>query len=284
MLKYHWMHRGMQLSPKQMSELVTQKNNAGYESILFTYKDFQPDYFLKAAGTINPEEKIKYMFAVRPYTVSAHYLAMMAQAFHEICPDRLILNIVSGETNGEGDPDPCFDVDIDISSPKGRLDYVPGWLDKFVNCKTLVNKPEIIVSTKNNLLIEKTKHNTDKILCMYDDYLDYQDQYLLNYKKIMVSGHLVLMDTDEKAEYLAEEISKGSPKLKKRQFYGTIDTVKKKILNMATEGITDVLFNTYGLAQEKSVHAGKTIMVKKAIEYPEFDKLILDLTSEQKAF
>lgn len=244
MLDFHWMHRQKSMSPLELRKLFSDKEKFGYKSILLTWKDFNSDYFIKAAATVNPQHKIKYMIAIRPYAISPRYFAMQVAAFNEICHNRIMLNIVSGEVlEAEQEPDPCFDVEVDISTPPGRLEYVPIWLEKFIDSNVLKNKPPIVVSTKNKKLIEETKHNTDIILCMYDDYIDYQDQYLLNYKKRMVSAQVLIRDTDEEARLFIEENYKDRPRVKRWTVYGSRDTVKKKILNMASEGITDVMVN-----------------------------------------
>ncbi len=199
MLTFHWMNRRSEfLSASGIKRLYSLKEKFGYESILLTSKEQQSDNFIKCAATLDPMKKIKYMLAVRPYSMSAQYCAQMVAAFNEIAPGRLMLNIVSGETSGEKkDPDPCYEVDIDITTPQGRLDYVPVWLEKFTNTYAMGKKPTILVSTKNIDLINATKDYTDISLCMVNDYVSDPDKYKLNYSRRMISAQVIIRNSDE---------------------------------------------------------------------------------------
>lgn len=245
MLTFHWMNRRNELlSPSSIKRMYSQKEKFGYESILLTMKESQSDTFIKCAATLDPMKKIKYMLAVRPYSISAQYCAQMVAAFNEIAPGRLMLNIVSGETSGEKKhPDPCYEVEIDITTPQGRLDYVPIWLEKFTNTYAMGKKPTILVGTKNVDLLNATKQYTDISLCMMDDYIRDPDQYKLNYNRRMVSAQVIIRDTDEEALRIINETYSEKPRIKDWTLWGSRETVKQKIIDLESIGITDVMLN-----------------------------------------
>jgi|LauGreDrversion4_2_1035121.scaffolds.fasta_scaffold173245_3 alkanesulfonate monooxygenase SsuD/methylene tetrahydromethanopterin reductase-like flavin-dependent oxidoreductase (luciferase family) len=271
MLTFHWMNRRNELlSPSGIKRLYSQKEKFGYESILLTTKEHQSDAFITCAATLDPLKKIKYMIAVRPYSISAQYCAQMVASFNEIAPGRLMLNIVSGETSGEKkDPDPCYEVNVDINTPQGRLDYVPIWLEKFTNTYAMGKKPTILVGTKNIELLNSTKQYTDISLCMMDDYVRNPDQYRLNYNRRMVSAQVIIRNTDEEALEIINNTYTSKPRIKDWTLWGSRETVKQKIINLKDIGVTDVMLNngTDVIQQDTDI----------------IDQLVYEIICEQKA-
>ena len=271
MITFHWMNRRTNsLSISGIKRLYSQKEKFGYESILLTTKEFQSDNFIKCAATLDPTKKIKYMIAVRPYSISAQYCAQMTAAFHEIAPGRLMLNIVSGETSGEKrEPDPCYEVDIDVSTHQGRLDYIPGWLERFTNTYAMGKKPTILVGTRNQDLLNATKEYTDISLCMVNDYIDNPDKYRLNYNRRMISAQVVIRNTDEEALKVLESTYTESPGIKAWVIWGSRETVKQRILDLGAMGVTDVMLNN-----------GTDVIYQDA---EVIDQLVYEIICEQKA-
>ena len=271
MLTFHWMNRRNELlTPSSIKRLYSQKEKFGYQSILLTTKEHQSDNFIKCAATLDPMKKIKYMLAVRPYAISAQYCAQMAAAFNEIAPGRLMLNIVSGEQSGENkEPDPCYEVDIDISTPKGRLDYVPTWLEKFTNIYPMGKRPTILVSTRNTELINSTKQYTDIILCMLDDFANNPSQYLENYKEIMICSQVIIRDTDQEAVDLVYKTYGENSRVSKWSLYGSRETVKQKIIALESMGIKNVMLNN------------GTDIIQQDTDI--IDQLVYEIICEQKA-
>lgn len=271
MITFHWMNRRTSsLSISGIKRLYSQKEKFGYESILLTTKEYQSDNFIKCAATLDPTKKIKYMIAVRPYSISAQYCAQMTAAFNEIAPGRLMLNIVSGETSGEKkDPDPCYEVDTDITTHQGRLDYVPVWLEKFTNTYAMGKKPTILVGTKNEELLNATRKYTDISLCMVNDYISNPDKYRLNYDKRMISAQVVIRNTDEEALGVLESTYTESPGIKAWVLWGSRETVKQKILDLGAMGVTDVMLNN-----------GTDVIYQDA---DVIDQLVYEIICEQKA-
>jgi alkanesulfonate monooxygenase SsuD/methylene tetrahydromethanopterin reductase-like flavin-dependent oxidoreductase (luciferase family) len=186
------------------------------------------------------------MIAVRPYQQSAQIVNQMAAAFAEISPNRLMLNVVSGEMGGtEANiaPDASFDVDVDISTPLGRLEYLPIWMEKLSQTYVMGRRPIIVLGTRNPDVIIKAAKYADIGLVMIDDFLRDPEIFTSNYKRIMVSAQIVIRDTDEQARREIEESKSDHIRIKRWAIYGTKETVKKKILDLEAMGVTDILLS-----------------------------------------
>jgi hypothetical protein len=67
-----------------------------FSGVMFTHDIPEGDMFVKTAVDINPDEKIKYLVAIRPYTISPQYLSMINRSMDNIDRDRLQINLISG--------------------------------------------------------------------------------------------------------------------------------------------------------------------------------------------
>lgn len=247
MVTFHWMNRSeIALNISSLRRMFDKKEKFGYDSILLTSKGVNSDNWIKSAHVIDPSRKIKYMIAVRPYQQSAQIVNQMAAAFAEISPNRLMLNVVSGEMGGtEANiaPDASFDVDVDISTPLGRLEYLPIWMEKLSQTYVMGRRPIIVLGTRNPDVIIKAAKYADIGLVMIDDFLRDPEIFTSNYKRIMVSAQIVIRDTDEQARREIEESKSDHIRIKRWAIYGTKETVKKKILDLEAMGVTDILLS-----------------------------------------
>jgi alkanesulfonate monooxygenase SsuD/methylene tetrahydromethanopterin reductase-like flavin-dependent oxidoreductase (luciferase family) len=247
MVTYHWMNRSEKgLSISTMKRMFNQKEKFGYESILLTSKGVNSDNWIKSAHIIDSTKKIKYMIAVRPYQQSAQIVNQMAAAFAEISPNRLMLNIVSGEMGGNEIgtiPDKHLGVDIDITTPLGRLEYLAEWMEKLSETYVLGKKPIILLGTRHPDTIMKAAKYADIGLVMIDDFLKNKDLFTSHYKRLMVSAQIVIRETDEQAHKEIEESFSNHLRIKRWAIYGTKETVKRKLLELEAMGVTDILLS-----------------------------------------
>lgn len=256
MITYHWMNRSDKaLSISTMRRMFNRKERYGYDSILLTSKGINSDNWIKSAYIINPEQKIKYMIAVRPYQQSAQIVNQMAAAFAEIAPNRLMLNVVSGEMGGgewNTPPEPSYEVDVDITTPLGRLEFIPGWMERLSETYVMGKKPIILLSTRHRDTIVNASKYADIGLVMIDDFLREPDLFTSHYKRLMVSCQIVIRDTDEQATQEIESSLSDHIRIKRWTIHGTKETVKRKLLELEAMGVTDVLVSngTDVVAQE----------------------------------
>ena len=73
---------------------VLEKNH--FAGVMFTYDATQGDMFVRTARDIKLDEKIKYLVAIRPYTISPQYLYTIYDSINEIMEDRVQVNFIAG--------------------------------------------------------------------------------------------------------------------------------------------------------------------------------------------
>ena len=96
-MKFHFMLRGLDTTPESLKNITVKASESGFYSMLMTYHSRQEDFWIKSAKIIDDSIKMKMMIAIRTYAISPEYCAMMCKSFYEISPNRLMLNIVSGD-------------------------------------------------------------------------------------------------------------------------------------------------------------------------------------------
>lgn len=239
MLNFHWMEREKSLSIQELKDLSNTLEMLGYKSVLLVTNSKQSDNWIKAANAINPNHNLKYLIALRPYMITASLCAMMIKGFNEISPNRIGLNIVSGEiSKAEGSPEKITDIDVDINKKYERLVYIETFLKNLYSIISENDRPEILVGSGNKEVIEFSKKYTDISLCMYDDF---QKNDLSAFKRKMVSVQMVLRDTEYEANKFMFKF-KGT-RQEKNTIYGTKESVIKKIISLEDEGVTDLLIS-----------------------------------------
>ena len=247
MVTYHWMNRAdAALSISTMKRMFIHKEKFGYDSILLTSKGSNSDNWIKSAHIVDPSKKIKYMIAVRPYQQTAQIVNQMAAAFAEIAPHRLMLNVVSGEMGGNEIgiiPEGSYEVNTDITTPLGRLEFIPEWMERLSKTYAMGRKPIILLGTRNKDVILKAAKYADIGLVMLDDFLQDPDLFLSNYKRVMVSAQIVLRDTYEQAHHELETSFSTHVRIKRWAIYGSKEDIKKKLLELEAMGVTDILLS-----------------------------------------
>jgi len=247
MVTYHWMNRAdAALSIITMKRMFAHKEKFGYDSILLTSKGSNSDNWIKAAHIVDPSKKIKFMIAVRPYQQTAQIVNQMAAAFAEIAPHRLMLNVVSGEMGGTEIgliPEGSYEVNTDITTPLGRLEFIPEWMERLSKTYVMGRKPIILLGTRNKEVILKAAKYADIGLVMLDDFLADPDLFLSNYKRVMVSAQIVIRNTYEEAHYELENSFSTHIRIKRWAIYGGREDIKKKLLELEAMGVTDILLS-----------------------------------------
>jgi alkanesulfonate monooxygenase SsuD/methylene tetrahydromethanopterin reductase-like flavin-dependent oxidoreductase (luciferase family) len=247
MVTYHWMNRAdAALSIITMKRMFAHKEKFGYDSILLTSKGSNSDNWIKAAHIVDPSKKIKFMIAVRPYQQTAQIVNQMAAAFAEIAPHRLMLNVVSGEMGGNEIgliPEGSYEVNTDITTPLGRLEFIPEWMERLSKTYVMGRKPIILLGTRNKDVILKAAKYADIGLVMLDDFLADPDLFLSNYKRVMVSAQIVIRNTYEEAHYELENSFSTHIRIKRWAIYGSREDIKKKLLELEAMGVTDILLS-----------------------------------------
>ena len=239
-MRFHWMERGGKTSVDHLKTTSNIVDEFGYESMLLVYHSQLDDPWIKAARALDTNHKFKYMPAIRTYAISPEYCAMMCKSFYEISPNRLMLNIVSGDLHASETSvrDSVFIKDL-IDTPEKRLKYTDEWIKKFLDLAG--NTVSGIVmgghSNETKLMVEKYNGTHLSMLNMHKN--AYTNSNFLKNKKQMVSFSVIINDSEEEVKRMTDA-SMGSNQW---TLSGNKDSVKKQILDLKNIGVTDLMMH-----------------------------------------
>jgi len=231
----------------QLKDLSDRLEDSGYNSVLLTFHSAQADYFIKSAAALTPGHKLKYMIALRPYHVSPQYAAMMTRAYSEIDKDRLVFNWVAGDFHGRDDePDIEFDIFAEseaIDSIQKRTTYLRKFVEMYkLYCPTAV-VPQMVFSGASDYAIETTRMLKGTTLCMLDTYRDNPERFDGVVGK-MVSAGVAILESNKDIEEYKNKSTDVDSRIPNYSIIGDYETVKKKIVELENEKITDLLLFT----------------------------------------
>lgn len=244
----------------EMKNIIDELNSVGYYSSLFTIHSKASDYIPKIAYSFNPEHKIKYMIAFRPYLLSPQYFKMLIKSFDEIQPDRIIVNFVHGHIANYENFDGVMGVDgKNMFDPAVRKQYMHEFITRLERAHLYggFKMPETLLSGGSSdavrLASELGLHSANG----YDSILS-EERFSyysgLEFEKIFVQVSLLIRDTDEEAEkarntLVPEDIRNINI------ISGSEETVINKLLDLQKFGVTDILIsNSFaGGKQEREI-------------------------------
>ena len=158
-------------------------NSHNFSGVMFTHDIPEGDMFTKTAKDINPQENIKYLVAIRPYTISPQYLSMINKSINSIDKNRLQVNLISGYIKDHEDGIGGIVGQInDQSSAVDRSNYMIDFIhslnrmdqDKqhtgYEHDSNQKNKLDLYVSTTNKYVFETAKMYGHKIILPYRIY------------------------------------------------------------------------------------------------------------------
>ena len=226
-MNFFWFERTNDFDIKNLSEEL---EDNGFYGVLFTYSFFNDDYFVKIANTIDPNKKIKYMVAIRPYTISAQYLCMINNAFEKISKSRIVINIITGWVNDQEKSIGGIQGSInDFSSNIDRSNYSIEYVKSLKNIKS--NTPEFYVSVTNEIVFKNVSDG--KVIVPYSIYK--QNRFDLNNENTMISVFPIIAK-DEK-----ELLSLKKEKIEQDAEYFTIETFENFLNELKSKKINSVL-------------------------------------------
>lgn len=149
-------------------------NDHHFDGVMFTYDATQGDMFIRTAKEMKPNEKIKYLVAIRPYTISPQYLYAINQSMNEIQRDRLQVNIIAGYIKDHESHVGGIVGDVnDLSSSVERSNYMISFIDSLNEIsknKSPEEKLDVYISTTNNYVFEAVKKYKNKMILPYSIY------------------------------------------------------------------------------------------------------------------
>lgn len=242
-MKYHWMDRGSSSSLEEFKKISKEANEVGYYSLLLTYSSFQPDLLLKSAMIADNNIKTKFMLAIRTYAISPEYMSMICASYNEIFPNKLILNIVSGDIHdGETSIEDIPLFSNFLNTPDKRLDYTYEWVEKFLKISKKWYTPEIIMSghsDKTKIMAKNFKATHLSMLNMYIDEIENKNR-IINEKQ-MISLSILIRNTKKEAEEFLSH--NGGDRVKQWTIYGNDDDILQEIENLKKIGVSDIIIS-----------------------------------------
>jgi hypothetical protein len=146
-----------------------------FSGILFTYDIDQGDFFTKVARHIDLTKKIKYMIALRPYSISPQYLFMINDSIQGIMSNRLEINLISGhikehEKNKGGIIGSVTDASSNIERSNYLIEYIKV-IDQMKKSGEYRFTPDYYISTSNEYVFDVAKQLNNKMIIQYSDYI-----------------------------------------------------------------------------------------------------------------
>ena len=239
-MRFHWMERGANTSIPHLETVSAIVDEFQYKSMLLVYHSKLDDPWIKAARALNLNHNFKYMPAIRTYAISPEYCAMMCKAFYRIAPDRLMLNIVSGDLHAtETSVEDSVFIQNLIDTPEKRLKYTDEWIEKFLHLAEDTVSGIVMGGHSNETkkMVEKYNGTHLSMLNMHKN--AYQDPNILKNKNQMVSFSVIINESEEEVKKMTDA-SMGSGQW---TLTGSKDSVKKQILDLKNIGVTDVMIH-----------------------------------------
>lgn len=260
MIRKHWIVRYRPPeTPESIKDVYSEINQYNYESVLLTVSSLLGDMWTKSATAVDKSHKFKYMIAIRPYLFSPQYLAMLISSFNQISNNKLIINLVQGNIGTNEDFNGIIgSKEMKLDTAEGRRAYSTEFIDKLFKVKMFepFEMPEILVSGSSDDSIHLAKKTSNIIALYYESFIENPKKFSsLNFNKIFIFLSVLIRETDEEAEREVSEM----PLWQRAQFgspiYGSKETIKQKILELESLGVTDILFSQFNQYQEtKPIH------------------------------
>jgi hypothetical protein len=235
-----------------------------FDGVMFTYDATQGDMFVRTAKDIKLNEKIKYLIAIRPYTISPQYLYAINQSINEIQKDRLQINIISGyikdhESNVGGIVGDVNDSSSSVERSNYTIKFIES-LHEISKNKKAEEQLDVYISTTNNYVFDAVKKHKNKIILPYSIYKrgfwsDWMKDPSLKVKferentEIMIAMTPVIRKTEKELEALAQHAMR--PVWKKGEVstvvedveYFTHETFGEFVQTLEEDGINHLLIN-----------------------------------------
>jgi hypothetical protein len=166
-MKFYFFGGTFTYSAKTASNL----NANNFDGVMYTYDATKGDMFSRVAKDINKNEKIKYLIAIRPYTISPQYLCAINDSINEIMKDRLQINFISGYIKDhEANVGGIVGEIKDDSSKIEKSNYMIEFLKVLNEMKENKNSLDFYVSTTNEYVFDAAKKYNNKIIVPYGTY------------------------------------------------------------------------------------------------------------------
>lgn len=254
-----------------------------FSGVMFTYDATQGDMFVRTARDIKLNEKIKYLIAIRPYTISPQYLYTITQSMNEIQKNRLQINIIPGyikdhESHVGGIVGEVNDLSSSVDRSNYTIKFIESLNDILQN-NQLKDKPDVYISTTNSYVFDAVKKFKNKIILPYSIYSrgfwsdvvkdpSLKVPFEREGTEIMLAMTPIIRETKEELESLAQHAmrpvwKKGeTPKVVADVEYFTPESFHEFVKMLEEDNISSLLINAVPRSESKIIIS----FIKKYVE------------------
>jgi len=229
--------------------IVSQElEDAGFTGILLPYGSSLGDYFTFIARAMDTSHKLKYIVAIRPYTISPQYLASIVKSLNEIDDDRVWINFVAGTINDYEQSLGGIMGDVNDSShflerKQYLIDYVPVFIEY---CKNIMKPPAICVSGMSDEIFNLTENYADYNMTSYDKHIHEN-----RFKKIS-KPKIITMCPFIRSTLKEINLLKNQGNIPQDAVFADSDGLVDILNSLKIDGINDVMFHVNGSDEEYS--------------------------------
>lgn len=236
-MNFYWFGR---TKDNNLSDISKNLEDAGFHGILLPYAVDVGDYSIEVARSMKSDQKLKYILAIRPYTISPQHLAMMVKSLNSIDADRIWINFVSGQIlDEEKIVGGIIGKVNDLSSQDERRKYLEAYVPVFVDiCKKLNIETKICISGMGEDIASLVEEYGDYNFSAYQAYRE--NGGLKKISKPRVLSMFPLIRDEQKVNQL-----KNNKELPSDVFPITEADLIDLINQLKADGIEDIMFYAY---------------------------------------
>jgi hypothetical protein len=226
-----------------------------FHGVLFAYGLHSGDFFTKIAKYANLNYNLKYMVAIRPYSISPQYLYMINRSLNEIVPNQLEINLVSGWSY---ETEKVFGGVLgsvnDLSSNIEKNNYLIEYLKVLNNMNA--DSLNFYVSVTNEHVYNIANKYNNKIIVPYSVYI--QNKFSINNHNTTIYINPIIRKTQKELDLL-------NKKQKNQDMFFFTHVEFENLLNLLKEkNIKNILLRSENIEE-------KEFLIKFIKKYKEKD-------------
>jgi alkanesulfonate monooxygenase SsuD/methylene tetrahydromethanopterin reductase-like flavin-dependent oxidoreductase (luciferase family) len=235
-MKFHWIIKG-QYSIEELTESFDSLGDNRYESVLIPFQPTKHEPIVVTMFLAHKYPNIRYMIAIRPYTISFGHLAMITKTFNIFFKNRPIINFVSGQFESE------YEYFVgETSTNEERKEFLYNYVKLFVEKANAKEYTDIAISG-----------TSEQSLKTISDFADYGISLLCNIdkthlfdknKKNMVRAFIALDFDPVNNIGERDTMNVFTAREKENSLCGSEESIINQIAELEKRGVTDLLIST----------------------------------------
>ena len=258
-MKFHWMHRfDFGNTERELVYMAETLEKSRAYSVLLTYSFGSPDYIPFLPSMIKATKQIKFMLALRSYTLSPEYAIRTFETMKNNYGSRLTFNLVAGKMveHEEKEAIEMYNFDKSLIDTVGkRIDLADKWADKFFNFYIQKNiKPPISYTIGNSPITLDLANKWTDYAIIHEGRLEESLKKAKNTKLVLTIDPLIREtkeELDQDIEYYKQSWARNlgqKPVVLEKQEHsikGNMEEVKQQIKGISEKyGIDDFMIVT----------------------------------------